>query len=244
MGQDPPATLVLVRHAQASFLSGDYDRLSELGQEQARLLGEYWHASEVVFDRVLCGPRKRHRGTEEIIRLRYSAARRPWPEPVFDESLDEYAAEAVVRELLSAACEIDEGLRELRDRYRAAQDIVDRRRLFQEIFEPLTKMWQRGEVSSPSIESWWDFEGRVESVLERIRTTASAGERIVAVTSSGPIAVALRMTMGFSSEEALERSWWMRNCSFAEFSVRDGDFALSQPNEHPHLVEDRHLTYR
>ena len=34
--------IVLVRHGQASFGADDYDRLSALGTEQARLLGQWW----------------------------------------------------------------------------------------------------------------------------------------------------------------------------------------------------------
>ena len=44
--------LLLVRHAQASFLSQNYDQLSPRGETQARLLGEYWVKQNVVFDRV------------------------------------------------------------------------------------------------------------------------------------------------------------------------------------------------
>ncbi|MGH9676067.1 MAG: phosphoglycerate mutase family protein, partial [Candidatus Acidiferrum sp.] len=44
--------LVLVRHGQASFLQQDYDKLSELGEKQSRLLGEYWVRHKTRFDRV------------------------------------------------------------------------------------------------------------------------------------------------------------------------------------------------
>jgi phosphohistidine phosphatase SixA len=52
--------LFLVRHAQASFLSQNYDQLSARGETQARLLGEYWAKHNVAFDRVCSGPAVRH----------------------------------------------------------------------------------------------------------------------------------------------------------------------------------------
>ena len=55
----------LVRHAQASFLEPDYDKLSATGEAQARVLGEYWARHKIVFDRVCTGPRVRHRETEK-----------------------------------------------------------------------------------------------------------------------------------------------------------------------------------
>ena len=55
--------LILVRHAQASFGTGDYDRLSELGHRQARWLGEYFRDHERDFDHILSGDMVRHRET-------------------------------------------------------------------------------------------------------------------------------------------------------------------------------------
>ena len=44
--------LFLVRHAQASFLEQNYDKLSALGEAQASHLGEYWARRQIVFNRV------------------------------------------------------------------------------------------------------------------------------------------------------------------------------------------------
>ena len=43
------ALIELVRHAQASFGSAHYDRLSELGRQQSRWLGAYFAARGLVF---------------------------------------------------------------------------------------------------------------------------------------------------------------------------------------------------
>jgi broad specificity phosphatase PhoE len=40
--------LILAGHAQASFRQQNYDKLSALGETQARLLGEYWAQRKVV----------------------------------------------------------------------------------------------------------------------------------------------------------------------------------------------------
>src|SRR5712692_753897 len=59
--------LFLVRHAQASFPGRNYDRLSQTGETQARLLGEYWARHRVMFDRVYSGPRTRQTETARIV---------------------------------------------------------------------------------------------------------------------------------------------------------------------------------
>ncbi|HJV74342.1 MAG TPA: phosphoglycerate mutase family protein, partial [Noviherbaspirillum sp.] len=55
--------IYLVRHGQASFGSANYDQLSELGLEQARLLGEWFANSRQQFHRVVTGDMRRHRQT-------------------------------------------------------------------------------------------------------------------------------------------------------------------------------------
>jgi len=55
----------LVRHGQASFGTGDYDRLSELGHEQARLAGEDMAARGLRPDVVIHGGMRRQRETAE-----------------------------------------------------------------------------------------------------------------------------------------------------------------------------------
>ena len=44
------STLALVRHAQASFFADNYDQLSPVGEQQARLLGQYWVKRQMRFD--------------------------------------------------------------------------------------------------------------------------------------------------------------------------------------------------
>ena len=49
------STLTVVRHAQARPFEKDSDRLSEIGDLQARALGEYWSRNGIAFDEVWCG---------------------------------------------------------------------------------------------------------------------------------------------------------------------------------------------
>src|SRR5439155_26080458 len=65
-GRRAMSVLTLVRHAQASFPAAEYDRLSEVGQTQASLLGEYWAGRRLLFDEVYTGPRTRQRHTAEL----------------------------------------------------------------------------------------------------------------------------------------------------------------------------------
>ena len=60
--------IILVRHGQANSAARteeDYDRLSPLGWEQARLLGQWMEAHAYAFDHILSGTLRRHRETAE-----------------------------------------------------------------------------------------------------------------------------------------------------------------------------------
>lgn len=62
--------ILFVRHGQANSASQDeraYDRLSELGRQQAAWLGEWLRDHERPFDRVLSGTLRRHRQTAEAM---------------------------------------------------------------------------------------------------------------------------------------------------------------------------------
>jgi len=63
-------TITLVRHGQANSSATDeasYDRLSNLGQQQATWLGQWMRMRGEVFDSVLCGTLTRHRQTAEAM---------------------------------------------------------------------------------------------------------------------------------------------------------------------------------
>ncbi len=58
--------IILVRHGQANSGATDeasYDRLSDLGHQQARWLGDYLTAREGPFDKVIAGSLRRHKET-------------------------------------------------------------------------------------------------------------------------------------------------------------------------------------
>src|ERR1700737_3707952 len=82
--------LFLVRHAQASFLAENYDKLSELGQAQAQLLGKYWVLRRFHFDRVCVGSCVRQIDTVKLVSEAYTAAGGGFPGAVVWPGLAKY----------------------------------------------------------------------------------------------------------------------------------------------------------
>jgi broad specificity phosphatase PhoE len=236
--------LYLIRHAQASFLAEDYDKLSVLGESQAALLGEYWSARKILFHRVCAGPRLRHRETAKFVQQAYAKKNLNFPTLETLSEFDEYDGENVLRRSLPALLETDQNIRDLHSAFQSASDRPAQRSTFQKLFEAVISKWVRGEISPAGIEPWLDFCARVNSGLTKFLTSGISGGRIAIFSSGGPIAVAMQRALNLSSEKTLAVSWMSRNCSWSEFFYSADRFSLSSFNVHAHLDDPAMLTHR
>jgi broad specificity phosphatase PhoE len=234
----------LVRHAQASFLEADYDKLSATGEAQARVLGEYWARRKVVFDRVCTGPRVRHRDTEISVRESYSKNRLKLPVPVVFDEFDEFQGDVVLERSLPRLAETNPHIRDLENAVRNANSPPQRRRNFQKLFESVVTMWVNGELIVNGVESWEAFIARVNRGLSQFLSTAGKSETCAIFTSGGPVAVAVQRALRLSPQDTLQVAWMPRNCSYSEFLFAGDRFTLSTFNSFQHLDDPALLTYR
>lgn len=236
--------LLLVRHGQASFLEHDYDKLSNSGEAQARLLGDYWAQRGVTFGSVFSGPRVRQKDTARIVAERYRSAGIAFPKPVVMQEFDEYSADAVLEKSLPRLIECDDNIRELQRAFVASQGGDERRKSFQKMFEIIIGRWVEGKLAVPGVESWAEFCARVNRGIARIVAGAGPGELSVVFSSGGPIAVGMQRALSLSPRDTLGTLWMSRNCSYSEFLFSKDRFTLSTFNAFPHLDDPALLTYR
>lgn len=236
--------LILVRHGQASFLSGDYDRLSELGAKQARRLGAYWAEQDLLPTRLVVGPRKRHRQTAEALAATLADAGAACPEPVWDERLDEFDWDGLFRYANSTLSANDPDVAEHKASFEAAESVDEKRRAIQHYMEAVTAHWARGTIFEEGLETWREFCSRV-AVAVRVHTAdAGRGSRVVLVTSGGVAAAAAGRVLGLGPEKTLGLIWTLRNGALVEFLFNGDRISLSSFNNAPHLAEQRYWTYR
>jgi len=233
--------ITIVRHGQASFLQEDYDKLSSLGELQARKLGEYWVRRGVQFDRVYYGPARRQSGTGDIVRQCYVAAGAESPEPMCLREFDEYPGIEVMRAFLPALIDKHEDIRLLEAEFRTAGEHRVAARAFEKMFQRVTRMWVAGELESPDVETWQAFCERVESGIAKVR--AAAGNAVV-FTSGGVMAATVQVALDLSPQRTLELSWTPRNGSYSEFLFSGERFSLVSFNVHPHLDSPELLSWR
>jgi broad specificity phosphatase PhoE len=236
--------LFLVRHAQASFLQPDYDKLSALGETQSRLLGEHWAQRQIAFDRIAVGPCARHKETVAPVEAAYRKAGLAFPEPQILPQFDEYHAEEVLRGLLPGLLEKDQNIRDLHAAFQSAEDNATQRKAFQKLFAAVITDWVRGVSHAEGVETWQEFCARVDSGLTQFLSSGKRGERVAIFTSGGPIAVAMQRALHLSPEDTLQMTWMSRNSSWSEFLYDADRLTLSSFNIHEHIADPAMLTYR
>ncbi len=234
------SVLVLVRHGQASVHAADYDRLSALGEEQGRVLGEHWADKGERFDRVVVGPLRRQRQTSEAVAAVFRRRGLDWPAPESMAELDEHQGPAVI-EHNSAALFREIGVSP------AEQDAggeAGSLRRYLKIYRLGTRRWIRGALETPpGHEPWADFRARVEAGIGRLTGGDARGQRIAAFTSGGVVAAAVGLALGLDDRKVLELSWRVRNAALTELLFGGGRLALDTFNTMPHLREERLVTY-
>ena len=236
--------LFFVRHAQASFLEENYDRLSPLGERQAALLGRYWSRHGRVFDRVCTGPRERQIETCRIVADEYAKAGVPFPAPEKFVELDEYDGEAVLRQGVPELVAHKRYIRDLYDAYHEASQPGERHLRFQRLFEAVITIWVNGDLLLDGIEPWDDFSARVTRGVTQFLADGSSKEQVGIFSSGGPKAVTVQRALELSRLKTVQLSWMVRNCSFSEFVYSKERFSLSAFNEVPHIDDDAMRTYR
>jgi broad specificity phosphatase PhoE len=238
------SSLLLVRHAQASFFADDYDRLSEVGRTQASLLGEYWVRRGLVFDEVYTGPRTRQQQTAELVGSAYGQAGANWPEPVVFPEFDEYDLGGLLHVLAPALARQDPVFAELTTRYQQSADEASKSRNFQKAFEALTGHWLTAGDCLTGLETWPAFCARVQRGVCRILERPGRGRRVAVFTSGGLIGTVARLALAGPDRMALELSWRIRNCAITEFVFTRDRLTLDGFNAVPHLENPDLWTYR
>lgn len=226
--------LFLVRHGQASFHADDYDQLSPRGVEQSRLLGLHWAKSNLTFDQVYLGPRRRHRQTLEAVEAVYRERGLHWPTAVELPDLDEHCGQDVVTRSLPDLLHRDPVIRELKEKFR--KDSPTAQRDYLKVFQKVTRMWVRRELNLPDLEAWHEFRGRVERGLVKMTGAAGSQKKIAVFSSGGPVAAAMGFALKLDDEKTLELSWVVRNAAYTDFLFSRGRFSLVTFNAVPHLT--------
>ncbi len=232
--------IFFIRHAQASFLKEDYDQLSDLGLQQAEMLGTYLAEKNFRFDKVYLGTLKRHRQTAEAVALAFRKKNLHWPEYTFLGAFDEHQGPEVVRHVVAQTY----GSKDAFAEYKKPQNVKDNIRNYFKVFQKITRQWMNKELEelTTAYEPWQDFTRRVHNGIATVRAASEGGENIAVFTSGGPVAAAMAYALDLSPGKMLELSWLVQNTSVTEFVFSKNRFNLRSFNSIVHLPEERFIT--
>ncbi len=233
--------LILVRHGQASFGTASYDKLSERGIEQVRLLAQHWQGTGERFDAIYSGSLLRQKETaSELLEL----GRKQPLQLVEHAHLNEYNGDPLIQLYL-------------RDHARSEgfdpppQFPIKEAKLFQTLFEAATAKWITNQLQPRSddtgFEHWQDFRQRVYGVLDTLMAQHGSGSRVLLSTSGGVIAMALQRVLQFPDEQVITTNWMVHNSSVTRIKYGNGKMSLTQFNNLPHLERpglQHMITYR
>lgn len=231
--------LIVVRHGQASITGEDYDLLSTLGEQQAKLTGRALGARLSAPAAIVQGSLRRHAQTTCGVR---SGA--GWEcEVETDPRWNEFDHDG----LLAAAYPQYASRPALLEDLAAHQDP---NREFQRLFLGAVDRWTAGEHHGDYQESFVAFVSRVRDAA--VEAAAREGTVVVS-TSGGPLAVlAALSTLGSADvTPAMAQAWGRFNEVVVNAAVskflrgRRPSPTLLSFNDHGHFEHDRSLiTYR
>ena len=208
--------LYLVRHGQASFGADDYDQLSDLGRRQAVQLGRYWAGRGWRPDAVLMGSLRRHAQTWEGIAEGAGLDLQPlvWP------GLNEYDSHAVIRTVHPHPLARPDTPELYRHHFRLLRDGL--------------AQWMAGTVSPAGMPTYEDFVRGITGALDHVRAHHQ-GQKVLIVSSGGPISTAVGHVLGMSPEATIELNMRIRNSAVSEFQFNPKRHTLLTYNTLPHL---------
>ncbi|MBI5083294.1 MAG: histidine phosphatase family protein [Acidobacteria bacterium] len=238
------STIYFFRHGQAGQRD-DYDRLSELGREQARLLGEHVAGWGERFHLALTGGLRRQAETAEVALERLAASGLAPAETRVDPRWSEFDLDAVYNEIAPRMAAEDEEFRleheEVRRLVRAGDGHIHRR--WTAADSKVVKAWIAGRYEIKA-ESWQEFAARVQEAGREFGELPEE-TKVAVFTSATPAAIWVAASFGSERpRHVMGLAGAAINANITVLRWRDGEPQLLSFNGVPHLGEARLRTFR
>jgi broad specificity phosphatase PhoE len=208
----------LVRHGQASFGAKNYDKLSELGHQQARWLGEHFTTRGITFSQAFMGDMVRHRETTEGI---LEGLNDP-PAVTVDTGFNEFNFKNIGNSYLA-----------LNPQSSLPED--PKPADFYRLLKLAMRAWSQNLLPEETLdESWQDFKNRVLRALNAV-CEQNNDKPILIVSSGGAISMLMSLVLGLDAKQVIELNMQVRNTSISHFFFNKSNIRLSSFNNIPHL---------
>jgi broad specificity phosphatase PhoE len=217
-------SIYVVRHGQAAFGTDDYDRLTEVGFTQARLLGAHLGQRKLTFNAVFLGTLRRQAETAQGIFEGHPEGGADVLQERFT-GLDEYDPEAIIKAHTGADFKPAEGAAQrdpavVRDHFRILRDAL--------------MAWAEDRIQPEGMQAFRGFqEGAVAALIEARQRFADGN--VLVVSSGGPIAAMVAASLRAPPAAVVDLNLRIRNSSLTEFAATPRRHHLVSFNALPHL---------
>ncbi|HEV2999243.1 MAG TPA: histidine phosphatase family protein [Solirubrobacteraceae bacterium] len=225
-------SILLVRHAQASFGGERYDVLSDHGHVQVEALAADLERRGMRIDEVVSGDLARQRDTAGPIAAAAGC------ELTVDPRWNEYATADVLGHHSGA------DVREERQPRGDTPPVSSRE--FQAILERALHAWIAAGAGGPAAEPWPAFAARVEAALADLAGRLGSGRTALVSTSGGPLAAACVHLLRLPAPAFVAFNRVAVNTGITKVLSGRGGTTLVSFNEHAHLEQGARslVTYR
>ena len=213
-------TVLLVRHAQGSFGTGDYDVLSADGVNQADELAAEIARRELRLDRLVSGTLARQRDTVAPL-----AARTRAPTSV-DPRWNEYDADGILDQYSESAARLG------RESSGAPRLTTQE---FQAVLEEALLSWIAATERGQQTEPWRAFYERANAALDDLVSELNRGQTALVCTSGGVLAAICIRLLGTPDQSFVRFNRVTINASITKVIRGGRGMSMVSFNEHGHL---------
>jgi len=238
------STIYFIRHGQAGQRD-DYDRLSDLGGQQARLLGEHLCQEGLRFDAAIVGGLRRQEETADIVLGALKAAGLEPPRIESDVRWNEFDLDEVYAGIAPRIAADDEEFRASYDEIKRLISAGDGHihRNWTPADTRVVKEWIVGRYEFEG-ESWARFTARVKEAGTAL-AQLPAGTKTAVFTSATPVSIWVAAAFGSARPAHVMRlAGAAINTNLTLIEWRDGEPHLGCFNAIPHLMEPALRTRR
>lgn len=232
--------IYLIRHGQASFGQQNYDNLSDLGQQQAGILGEQFKQRVGAFQQIYTGSMLRHHQTAAAclgaMEQHDGHQRDNWSE---DPNWNEYDHQDILTQLGEEFVSAERIQQYLRSK-------DDPKAAFEAVFNQAMERWLSGRYDDDYVESWPSYQQRIKDGLNKVVQNSRGASKVAVFSSGGPIAVISQHLLGVDPAQVMQMNWTLVNGSVTKLVSTPSRLFLSTLNDHSHFEgKAKHLiTYK
>lgn len=221
------AEIYFVRHGQASFGSKNYDKLSDLGVEQAKLLGRYFKKLNLTFDAAYSGTLNRHLETAEAVLEEMGTGGENGL--VVNPQFNEMSASDVTMSRLSDVIDQDPEIKRKLSHIHTDSDAI------RKIFEIANDTEPNPVDEETRLKNTMAFIERVTAGITKVAANHGPGKKVVIFSSGGPMAATLRHVLEISREQTLRLGGEIKNSAYTVFRHDQKRLDLVMYNNTAHL---------